>query len=831
MYKQKKQKTQSLLATAIVACLALSVPTHSHASESKPKTILVKGKVSDERGKPLMGASVWNQGTYKGASTSGDGSFILTLPSGKSHLRISYVGYKTTNIEFSATRDTTLQLKLEASSIICDEVVISDSRPTATTPTTATTLNKEKLQANNINGALPYIMELEPSIVSTAENGTSVGNTSFRLRGTDATRINVNINGIPLNNPESQGVYWVNIVNLSAMAESVQIQRGAGSANGGASSFGGSISMQTLNPQPEAYATADVSRGSFNTSQTAIMVGSGIMKNETSIEAAYSKLTSDGFLRNGFCDHESIYLSAGKYGERSLLKFITIIGKQHTGITWNGATKDEIATDPTFNNAGAYIDETGNTRYYDNETDNYWQQHFQLYYSLQMNNKWLLNSAINYTHGYGYYENYKDDKKFTAYGLSRPIVITNGDTSIIKLSDFVIQKLMNNHSYTENTSLKYENNKISITIGQMVNYYHGNHFGNVVWCQYPIPTLDENYEWYRNIGTKTDASAFGKMIYTFNRQLWGYADLQYRLINYNMNGTDDDNMPLNYHSSYHFLNPKAGLTYQPNNLSKITFLASIANREPTRADIKDAIKGSGSQAPKPETMLDLELGCSYNPNDWKISANAYFMGYNDQLVASGKLNSVGYALMENVEKSYRIGIEIATGIQMLSWLKAEANITLSQNKIINYIHYEEHYNNPTDWEPMAQKAVNYGNTQLAFSPNIVGAAIMTIQPTQSIKIQLTGKYVGSQYYDNTERQETRLDPYFVINSKISYIRSLQHGKEIEFQFALNNMLNKQYINNAWGYEAHFADGSPKHIEQGFFVQPGINATARMVLKL
>lgn len=298
-----------------------------------------------------------------------------------------------------------------------------------------------------------------------------------------------------------------------------------------------------------------------------------------------------------------------------------------------------------------------------------------------------------------------------------------------------------------------------------------------------------------------------------------------------MNGTDDDNMPLNYHSSYHFLNPKAGLTYQPNNLSKITFLASIANREPTRADIKDAIKGSGSQAPKPETMLDLELGCSYNPNDWKISANAYFMGYNDQLVASGKLNNVGYALMENVEKSYRIGIEIATGIQMLSWLKAEANITLSQNKIINYIHYEEHYNNPNDWEPMAQKAVNYGNTQLAFSPNVVGAALVSIEPIKNLKLQLTAKYVGEQYYDNTERDETRLAPYCVVNTKCSYLHKLNGGREIEFQLLVNNIFDKQYINNAWGYEAYFDDGSEKYIEQGFFVQPGINATARMVIRL
>jgi dTDP-4-dehydrorhamnose reductase len=339
-----------------------------------------------------------------------------------------------------------------------------------------------------------------------------VGNTSFRLRGTDATRINVNINGIPLNNAESQGVYWVNIVNLAAMSESVQIQRGAGSSNGGTSAFGGAISLQTLNPATEAYATADISRGSFNTNQTSIMMGSGLLKHGLAFDASYSKLSSDGFLRNGFCDHESFYFSAGKYGERSLLKFVTIIGKQHTGITWNGATREEIATDPTFNNAGAYIDEMGNNKYYDNETDNYWQQHFQIYYSYQLNNNWLFNTALNYTHGYGYYENYKADKKFGDYGFDNQMLITNGDTSILKRSDFVIRKLMNNSSYTENASLQYKTDRLTLSIGEMINYYDGDHYGNVIWCKQPSLSIDKDYEWYRNIGTKTDISAFAKVL-------------------------------------------------------------------------------------------------------------------------------------------------------------------------------------------------------------------------------------------------------------------------------------------------------------------------------
>ena len=831
MYKQIKRKL-GLVASAIFAMLPLCTHHICQAGEQqqKNKIIHIRGIVVDEKETPLEGVNVWNQGSYKGTNTNGEGKFSLYLPSGNTELRLSYIGYQTTIIDLFIVGDTTLSLSLKPSATLCNEVIISDSRVSTTTPLTYTTLNREAIEDNNISGALPYIIEMEPSMVSTAENGTQVGNTSFRLRGTDATRINVNINGIPLNNAESQGVYWVNIVNLAAMSESVQIQRGTGASNGGTSAFGGAISLQTLNPSTEPYATADISRGSFNTNQTSLMVSTGVLKHGWAFDASYSKLSSDGFLRNGFCDHESFYFSGGKYGERSLLKLVAIIGKQHTGITWNGATKDEIAIDPTYNNAGAYTDETGNTKYYDNETDNYWQQHFQLYYSYQLSDQWMFNTALNYTHGYGYYENYKADKKFGNYGFDNQMVISNGDTSIVKRSDFVIRKLMNNSSYTENASLQYKSDRLTFSIGEMVNYYDGDHYGNVIWCKQPELYIDEDYEWYRNVGTKADVSAFAKAEYMFNSHLSGYADMQYRFIIYNMDGIDDDFLPLDYQRTYNFFNPKVGLCYNPDKVNRLTFLAGIANREPTRADIKDAIKGSTADDPEPETMLDIELGYSYNPTRWKFSANAYFMGYSNQLVSSGKLNSVGYALMENVDRSYRMGIELTAGASILSWLKLEGNIALSRNEILDYIHYEEHYDNPDAWNSTPQVAKNYGNTQIAFSPNIVTAAVVTLEPAKNFKLQLIGKYVGEQYYDNTQRLETRLDPYFVVNTKASYLCKLRGGKEIEFQLLVNNILDKQYVNNAWGYEAYFDDGSPKYIEQGFFVQPGINGMGRIVLR-
>ena len=826
MYKLKKRH----LLASILFALMIGGNNVCSADVTKNKNVTIKGSVADEQGNALEGVSVWNKGTYRGAVSNAEGLFALDVPKGNVEIRVSFVGYKTEELTLVVVGDTVLNISLKPLAVMCDAVIVSATKSGENTPLTSSTLNRKDIENNTISGALPYMLELEPSMVSTAENGTSVGNTSFRIRGTDATRINVNINGIPLNNPESQGVYWVNIVNLAAMAESVEIQRGTGSANGGTSAFGGAVSLQTLNASQQPYAVADISRGAFNTNQTSLMVGSGMLKNGLVFDASYSKLSSDGFLRNGFCDHESLYLGAGYYGEKTLLKVVAIVGEQHTGITWNGATKEEIANDPTFNNAGAYYDDMGNLRYYDNETDNYWQQHLQMYFSHQLAKNWLLNIAANYTHGYGYYENYKADKKFTAYGLPYQMVVNNNDTTLIKYSDFVVRKLMNNHSYTETASLKYDTDKLTFTAGQMINHYDGEHYGNVIWCKMPS-VLTDYYEWYTNIGRKTDISVFAKAEYSVGNHWNSYADLQYRLIWYNMSGIDDDNMLLDFAEVYSFFNPKVGLTYSVNANDKFTFLAGIANREPTRADIKDAIKSSTSDAPKPETMLDVELGYSRSNTLCKLAANAYFMGYRNQLVSSGKLNSVGYALMENVDKSYRLGLEVVAGVKICRWLKVDANITLSKNKVLNYICYQEHYDNPNDWNTTPQVAVNCGNTQLAFSPNVVGAALVTIEPIKNLKLQLTAKYVGEQYYDNTERDETRLAPYCVANTKCSYLHKLNSGREIEFQLLVNNIFDKQYINNAWGYEAYFDDGSEKYIEQGFFVQPGINATARMVIRL
>lgn len=814
---------------AFFAMLAfLPALTQGLCAENNAEKVKITGKVCDSGKRALEGVNVWVQTSYQGVVTGRDGEFAISVPYGKAEFRISFIGYQTLETEFFITADTVLYFELQPKAVLCDEVVVTSARGEKKEPLVFSDISKEKLQEKNIGAALPYVMETEPSMVSTSENGSFLGNTSFRLRGSDATRINVNINGIPLNDPESQYVYWVNIPNIASMAENVQVQRGVSATNGGTGAFGGAISLQTLNSSSVPYAQTDLSIGSFASRQISVAAGSGIMRNGFSLDAAYTKLNSDGFLRNGFCDHESFFLNAGKYGKNSLLKFIAIIGKQHTGITWNGASREEIAADPTYNNAGAYYDENGNIRYYDNETDNYWQQHYQLYYSLSLNRNWQFNAVADYTHGYGYYENYKADNYLSSYNLGEYVVVNAADT--FSVADFVTQECERNNSYTGNVSVKYTGKSFSVTFGEMINYFANAHFGNVVWSEISSLLPYGDSEWYRNDARKTDASTYAKLEYSLSPEWLAYCDLQYRFVRYRIEGPDNDLLLLDYLAEYNFFNPKVGIAFSPARSQKFYFLAGIANREPTRGDIKDAIKTRTREEPSHETMLDLELGYSYNSNEWKLESNLYFMGYRNQLVSNGKINEYGYALMENVDKSYRLGIELNGGAKICRWLKFDANITLSTNRILDYVYWEEHYNSPDEWVATQQKAVNYGSTRIAFSPEIISAGVITFEPVQNLAVSFTGKYVGEQYIDNTERQMCRLDSYFVLNGKISYRLSVGHGYHAEFQFLVNNILDRQYINNGWTYEAHFDDGSADYLQQGFFVQPGINCMGRVVLK-
>ncbi len=674
-----------------------------------------------------------------------------------------------------------------------NEVSINSSRAGTDAPLSTSLLDKEQLEERRSESSIPYMVELQPSVVASGENGRT-GNTSLRIRGVDGSRINVNINGIPLNDAESQSVFWVNIPNLSGMAQSMQIQRGVGSTTGGSAAFGGAVNMQTLNAGEKPYAHTDVGLGAWNTRQFGFTAGTGVGKHGLAFDAAYSSLTSDGYVRGGFCDHQSLLLSGGYYGEKTLLKAIVILGDQHTGITWDGATAEELEADPRYNPSGIWLDGQGNTRYYDNESDNYRQRHYQIYLSHLISENWMIRAAADLTRGDGYYEQYKYRKSASLYGMGP-------DTS-----DFITRKEMSNTAYTGTLALHYQGKGWDLALGEMSQFYDGNHFGEVVWMKDSV--LADPYEWYRNKGIKKESSTFLRFNGDLGRSLNGYLDLQLRLVGYSIEGPDEDFTGMDFCENYRFFNPKMGLNWTISERERGYMAVGLSGREPTRADIKDILKTAGDTI-RAEHLLDMELGYRYSGSRFAAAATAYAMLYRDQLTASGEISSSGYALMVNVDRSYRIGMELEAGYRVNDWWRMEGNLTLSRNRILDY---------------QLNDSVNLGTTDLSFSPGVVGAAVATFEPYKALRLQLVGKYVGEMYCDNSSRAECLQEDYFQLNLKASYTWNLEDDDQLEAQLVVNNVLNHSYRISAWVSEDAWG------LYRGYYQQPGINLMARIILK-
>lgn len=700
------------------------------------------------------------------------------------------------------------------------EVQVSTTRASHQQALTTTNLSREELEERKDLLSVPRMLEMEPSVVADGEQGL-VGNTSMRIRGVDAARINVNINGITLNDAESQSVFWINIPNLAGMAQSLQIQRGVTAAMGGSAAFGAAINLNTLNGSHSPYAQADISVGSWNTRQYGLTAGSGLLGDKYAIDLAYNGLTSDGFIRNGLCDQQSLFLSASRYGERSLLKALVILGHQRSGITWDGASEEELDADPTYNGVGAFYDAFGCVHYYDNETDNYDQRHYQLYYTLMPSSRWAINLAADYTPGDGYDERYKSRKRPSAYGL------LSLDDAAAK-SDFIYRKYMKARAYTLLGNAKYTVGDLALSFGGTALLHDGQHFGNFLWMQdeehlaAPDGMDLYDYEFYRNRGLKKDLTAFARLDWDVRQGMNTYLDLQYRLVDYSIEGIDDDYGCVDYRGQFPFFNPKAGWNWQMDAKNRLYAVAGVSGREPTRADIKDAV---GCQRDiKGERMLDLELGYHYAASRFEAKLNAYAMLYKDQLTANGQLSSSGYALMENVDRSYRLGIEAQAAYSLLESLRLEGNITLSTNKILNYVYQYDVIDD--DWNTLSTDILELGTTDLALSPNLVGAAMATWQPIKALKLQLTGKYVGKMYCDNTSREEMLQPAYFLLNLRAAYAFS----DHVEFSLLLNNLLNHHYRTNAWVSYNALQDGTPLPL-RAYYQQPGFNASARLSIKL
>ncbi len=699
-----------------------------------------------------------------------------------------------------------------------DSTIVTASRAQSGTPVTSTEITREQISRAGTMTSLPMLLSLQPSVVATNEGGTGLGYSQMRVRGSDATRINVNINGITLNDAESQKVFWVNIPAIAGFLESVQLQRGAGTSVNGAGAFGATLNMSTLGAAENPYAKVALSGGSWLTGSTTVGAGTGRGKSGLSLDMNYSYNTTEGYIRNAFARLHSAYAALGWLRSSDSFRLNWIMGKQRSGITWLGIPADMLESDRRYNSAGEYSDGSGNVLYYDNETDNYLQNHLQAIWVHQFSPHLSMSATFNYTRGAGYYENYKAGKKFSDYGLSEQLV---GGVRY-KRSDVVVRQQMENNNFAATTNLKYSGEGFFLLGNLSWSLYDGDHYGNVIWAKYN-ENIPEDWRWYLNRGLKKDLSGFlrgeGDV---FGGKLHLYGDIQYRNVNYALSGIDKDFVALDKDFIYNFFNPKGGVSWNFDGRSAAYASLAVAHKEPSRSDIKEAIKAGEGERILPERMMDWEFGYNYTSPLFAFSANLYLMEYRNQLLETGKITEVGYRVKENVERSYRRGIELSAGWQALRSLRFDANIALSRNRITECNLWVDRYDNPDEWNPLPQAMQRVENGEILMSPPIVGMAMATWNPLDKLSFSLRGKYVGKQYYDNTSSDERSLPAYTVFSADVHY-----KWKNIGISIYADNLLNHKYVADAWVYRATFADGSADYIEAGFFPQARFN----LLLKL
>ena len=657
-----------------------------------------------------------------------------------------------------------------------DEVNVNALRASEKTPMTFTNISKDAIEEQNLGQDLPYLLSTTPSLVTTSDAGAGVGYTGFRVRGSDPTRINVTINGIPLNDSESQGVWWVNMPDFSSSIDNIQIQRGVGSSTNGASAFGATINLKTDGLNSKAYAFTNNTIGSFNTLKNNIEFGTGLINSKFTIDGRLSKISSDGYIDRATSDLKSFYLSAGYYGTDEVLKAIIFSGKERTYQAWNGVPFNYLKDDSL---------RTFNSYTYENEVDNYGQTHYQLHYTKQLNNKTNYNIALHYTKGAGYFEQYKSGEAFADYGL---IDIMIGDT-IISETDLIRRRWLDNDFYGSVFSYNTTYNNIDVTLGGAWNTYEGKHYGEIIWAQYASNgALGHMY--YDNDATKVDRNAYAKLQYLFSNNINLYADLQNRFIDYTFIGFDEVGNNVEQSTKFDFFNPKFGFHYQISGNKSAYASFAVANKEPNRNDF---VESSPNSRPMHETLYDTELGYKLVGNNFHLGINAYYMIYENQLVLTGQINDVGAYTRTNIDYSERKGIEIEASYQINDKLNWTGNATFSENKIANFTEYVD------NWDTWGQETILHQNTDISFSPDLIWASTFNYKLRDNFKVQLISKYVGDQYIDNTSSIDRMLEAYIVHTGRFSWDINSNLFSSAKLTFQVNNLLDEKYANNAWVY--------------------------------
>ncbi len=794
----------------------------------------LSGVVTDRAtGEPLAGAHVVLSGPRTlGAVTDNEGRFAFhNLTATTWQLRVSYVGYLVHQDTLTVPGANHLHIALAADPYLQDEVVVLGTRAHEEAPFTFTEVKKEDLEDVNLGKDMPYLLQSLPSVVTYSDAGAGIGYTGMRIRGSDPTRINVTLNGIPYNDAESQGVFWVDLPDIASSVQSIQVQRGVGSSTNGAGAFGATVNMQTTGLNKEAYGYLDNAFGSFNTRKHTLAAGTGLLNNAFTIDARLSKIYSDGYIDRAFADLNSWFVSAGYTDAATMLRFNIFSGKEVTYQAWYGTPEARVRNDE----AGmlAYIARNGlspaeadnllssgrtyNYYTYDNQVDNYRQDHYQLLFSRQLGSLFTLNTALFYTHGEGYYEQYKADQNLSDYGFAGPII---GGVQI-DTTDLIRRRWLNNDFYGFTFSALYNPGNWQFTLGGAWHTYDGDHYGEIIWAEIAgNARIRDRY--YDNNGFKVDYNVYLKTTYHLNDKLAVYVDLQYRNIYYALKGLDSDRQWLQNKYNWPFFNPKAGINYRLNSATSLYASYSIANKEPSRSDLIDH---TGLQEPVPETLHDIEIGYRKKSGNMRFNANFYYMLYKNQLVLTGELNDVGAPLRANVPDSYRTGIELDGAWQLTPVWGLAFNAAFSQNIINNFT--EVIYDYGPNWDEYNAIEIEHGKTNIAFSPSLVAGASLRLTPVKGLEVSWEHRYVGDQYLDNTSNENRKLVAYYLSDLRAGYTFKALKLKEIKIKLAVYNLFNNLYEAN--GYTFGYRGGGSEVRENFYYPQAGINFMAGLSL--
>ncbi|MBT8184136.1 MAG: TonB-dependent receptor, partial [Eudoraea sp.] len=687
---------------------------------------------------------------------------------------------------------------LEGKEIILDEVLVAAVRVTKTSPVTFSNLSKEQIKPRNLGQDITILLNFLPSVVTTSDAGAGVGYTGIRVRGSDATRVNVTINGIPYNDAESHGTFWVNMPDFASSTESLQLQRGVGTSTNGAGAFGASLNILTDDTSVEAYGQVASSIGSFKTMRNNLKFSTGLLNDRFELAGRLSRITSDGYIDRARSALDSYFIQGTFKNNNTLIKGMLFGGHEITYQSWFGIDAETLATNRKFNPAGMYTDEEGKLQFYDNEVDNYKQDHAQLHWSEQLSTEWRANLAFHYTRGRGYFEQFREDDAFETYQFE-PITVNGSE---INTTDLIRRRWLDNDFYGTVFSANYNSKPLSLILGGGYNIYEGEHFGEVIWARFASNSAIRD-RYYDDDSRKTDFNFFTKVNFNLNDQWSLFGDVQLRTVSYEANGADTGLV----NDSFSFFNPKTGIIYDPNPNNNFYFSYAVANREPNRNDYENG-------NPKPERLDDLELGWRFLSPSFQLSANAYFMKYKNQLVLTGELNDVGAPLRANIGDSYRLGIEIDANLKLgdFSW---QPNLALSSNRNVDFVFQRD------------GELLELGNTEIAYSPGIIIGNRLAYNPKEHLQISFLSKYVGKQYMGNIDAAASILEAYSQTDFNIQFeISTATFVKSIVFSGLINNIFNKKYVSN--GYFFTFDDdfsnpGTITTVEgAGYYPQAGIN---------